>query len=200
MKVSNNNVYALVLAAGSASRFGATKQLVDINGLPMVRRATEAAAAACGNRVVLVVGHDWKAVSNAGMLDAGFLVYNDQHADGLGSSIATGIRSLRHVATAVLIVLADQPLVTARHLHALVDAWSGGGDEIVATAFDEAMGPPILFARDCFDELQGLTGDNGGKHLLSDPRFRRRTIALDAAAIDIDTAEDLRQISRSARS
>ena len=200
MNTSKRDVCALVLAAGSASRFGATKQLVEVNGVPLVRRATDAAAATCDNRVVLVTGHDWQAVSRTGLPDGGFLVHNDRYAEGLGSSIARGVRSVRHATDAVLVMLADQPGVTADHLQALIDAWSGAGDEIVATAFEEAMGPPVLFARDCFEDLARLTGDSGGKHLLSDTRFQTRSVRFDAAAIDIDTRDDLRRISRNARS
>lgn len=194
MNTSKRDVYALVLAAGSASRFGATKQLVEIDGLPLVRRAANAAAAACSTRIVLVVGHDWQAVYQAGLPDGGFLVHNDRYADGLGSSISRGVCSVRHAANAVLVLLADQPRVTADHLRALIDTWSGAADEIVATAFDGAMGPPVLFARECFEDLANLTGDNGGKHLLSDPRFRTRAVEFGPAAIDIDTKDDLRRI------
>ena len=200
MDKSRRNIYALVLAAGSASRFGATKQLVEVDGVPLVRRATDAAAAACQNRVVLVVGHDWRAVSRAGLPDRGFLVQNDRYADGLGSSIARGARSVGHAADAVLVLLADQPRVTGDHLRALIDAWSGADDEIVATTFDGATGPPVLFARACFEDLANLAGDSGGKHLLTDPRFRTKAVQFNAAAIDIDTRDDLRQISRNVRS
>ena len=172
-QTNKHAVFALVLAAGSASRFGSTKQLAEIDGVPLVRRATDAAARVCGNHVALVVGHDWQAVSDAGLAAGGFLVCNDRYADGLGSSIAQGVRSLRHVADAVLVMLADQPLVTADHLRAIVQAWSGAGDEIVATEFDGSNGPPVLFGRDCFDELAKLTADSGGKHVLSDTRYRQ---------------------------
>ena len=200
MNANRHDVCALVLAAGSASRFGATKQLAELDGVPLVTRATVTAAAVCDNRVVLVVGHDWQAVAEAGLPDRGFLVHNDRYADGLGSSISQGARSLRHAAGAVLVLLADQPLVTAEHLRAVVAAWSGAGDEIVATEFDGSSGPPVLFARECFDDLANLTGDSGGKHLLSDKRFRTRMIRFDPAGVDIDESEDLKRISRSARS
>lgn len=191
MHTNKHDVFALVLAAGSASRFGATKQLAEIDGVPLVRRATDAAAAVCGNHVAIVVGHDWRAVSEAGLATGGFLVCNERYADGLGSSIARGVRSLRHVADAVLVMLADQPLVTADHLRTLVTAWSGAGDEIIATEFDGSLGPPVLFGRDCFDELASLTGNSGGKQLLSDVRFRTRSVDFEPAAFDIDTPEDL---------
>jgi len=187
-------VYALVLAAGTSSRFGRTKQLEEFDGSSLVRRAVDAATAACADRQVLVVGHDWSAVADAGLGAGGFLVRNENHASGLGSSLALGVRALRHAAQAILVILADQPLVSAGHLRALIDTWSGAGDEIVATAHTDTAGPPVLFPRGCFDDLAQLRGDSGGKHLLSDPRFRTRTIRFEPAAVDIDTPADLARL------
>lgn len=190
----HNNLYALVLAAGRASRYGRTKQCEAFDGVPLVRRAVDAAAAVCDSRVVLVVGHDWRNVSEAGRGPAGFLVRNESHDDGLGTSLGLGVRALRHVAEAVLVVLADQPLVTGEHLARLVDSWSGARDEIVATAYGGTAGAPVLFPSGCFDELVTLEGDGGGKHLLADARFTTRTVTFEPAAVDIDTPEDLERL------
>lgn len=183
-----------MLAAGSASRFGAPKQLATVDGVPLVKRALAAAGSACGNHVALVVGADWQAVSSACMPMDGFLLVNDQFADGLGSSIALAVRSLRHVADAIIVVLADQPLVTGHHVSALVDMWSGDDAEIIATAFAGTLGPPALFARGCFDKLMALQGDAGARSLFADERFTLKKITFENAAIDIDVPADLEKL------
>lgn len=198
--LSENSVFAAVMAAGSASRFGSSKQLVEIDGSSLVQRALEHALPACGGNTLLVVGHDWKAVIAACDPLPGFFLRNDAYADGLGTSIAQAVRSLQHVARAIIVVLADQALVTAEHLQALQTAWSGADDEIVATAFAGTTGAPVLFPRGCFGDLVMLGGDAGGRHLLADQRFTVRSIAFEPARVDIDTPDDLRQISRNARS
>jgi len=99
-----------------------------------------------------------------------------------------------------MVVLADQPLITTAHLDALRTSWSGATDEIVATAFDDVLGPPALFPSGCFDELAALQGDAGARQLLQDPRFTVQRIAFADAAIDIDAPEDLNRLQRSARS
>jgi molybdenum cofactor cytidylyltransferase len=185
------SVFALVLAAGSASRFGSTKQIKRVDGVPLARRAMDAAINVCGNQTALVVGHDWPAVKDACDPRAGFIIYNDRYGDGIGTSIALGTRSLRHVAHAIIVVLADQPLITAGHLQALIDAWSGADDEIVATSFANSMGPPVLFPRACFADIATLEGDAGGKHLLDDARFSLAKVRFEPAAVDIDTPADL---------
>ncbi len=89
---------------------------------------------------------------------------------------------------------ADQPLITTEHLRALEAAWSGADVEIVATAFADTLGPPVLFPSGCFDDLIGLRGDAGAKRLLEDARYSVKQVAFAGAAIDIDTPEDLERL------
>jgi len=187
-------VFAIVLAAGSATRFGATKQLAEIDGKSLVGRAIEIANDVCQDRCVLVVGHNHQAVSAACRFAPGFMVVNEDYAAGLGTSLALAVKSIRHVAGAVIVLLADQPRVTAQHVRALADSWSGSDNEIVATSFADTRGPPVLFPAACFDELAALIGDKGGRHLFDDDRFQLRTVTFEPASIDIDTPEDLTQI------
>jgi CTP:molybdopterin cytidylyltransferase MocA len=194
------NVFAAVLAAGRATRFGATKQLADIGGEPMVRRAVLTANEVFGDRTLVVAGHESDAIARACQGTQGFVLVNEAYADGIGSSIARAVSSLAHAASAVVVILADQPLVTAGHLRSLLDAWSGADRQIVATGFANTAGPPVLFPAACFADLMALDGDNGGRRLLRDTRFEVVTIDFEDAAVDVDTARDLKRISRSVRS
>ena len=195
-----NGVYTIVLAAGTASRFGSSKQLAELDGIALVRRATQTATESCNSRSVLVVGHDWNAVYDACEPLSGFLIVNDQHDLGIGSSISLAVRSIRHAARAVVILLADQPLITPAHVAALIDEWSGDENEIVATAYADTLGAPALFPSDCFDDLVALAADSGAQTLLGDARFCVQSIQFEDAAVDIDTPKDLTNLSRSARS
>lgn len=195
-----SQLFAVVLAAGAATRFGSTKQLAELGGVPLVRRAVNIATEACGSKTLLVVGHDWKAVSHACDPSHGFLIVNENYADGVGTSIAAATRSLQQVAQAIIVMLADQAMITTEHVKAMCDTWSGADDEIIATAYSDTAGAPVLFPRSCFKELSGLRGDAGGRHLLTDGRFRVRMINFEPAAVDVDTPDDLTQISRNARS
>ncbi len=187
------NVFAIVLAAGTASRFGRTKQLEVLEGKTMVGRAMSIARDVCGIRTVLLAGHDLGRITDvAGEL--GYVVVNDNYADGIGGSIATAVRSIAHAADAILLTLADQPLITAAHLEALLDEWSGTEDEIVATSFADAVGPPVLFPRAAFDTLSNLSGDVGARSLLGEDAFEVKTVAFADAGIDIDTPEDLTRL------
>jgi CTP:molybdopterin cytidylyltransferase MocA len=188
-------VFAVVFAAGTASRFGATKQLARYQGAALVRRATRLATEICGERTALIVGHDWQAVYEACAPLDGFLIINEAYADGLGTSIARAIKSLEHVADAVIIILADQPLITVEHLQALLDCYTGAPDQIVATQFSGTLGPPCLYSRGCFTDLAELDKDSGGRHLLRDRRFQINSVPFEPARVDIDRPSDLDAIN-----
>jgi len=196
----DKNVFGIVLAAGAASRFGSTKQLATIDGITLAQRACVVATEICKSNTVLVVGHDWQAVRDSCEIADGFLVVNEDHVSGLGTSIAQAVRSVQHVADAIVILLADQALITSEHVRNLVAAWDGTRDQIVATTYANTVGAPVLFPNGCFADLAKLEGDSGGRQLLSDERFQVTEIIFEAAAVDIDTPEDLKQISRNARS
>ena len=183
------SVFAIVLAAGEASRFGATKQLAEFHGEPLVRRAVRTAQSACGERTVLVTGNDWRRVLAACNPLQGYFVLNENYRDGIGSSVAMAARSVGPVADAILVTLADQPLVTADLLRQLIDAWESSPETVVATRYDDTMGPPAVFPRSYIAALAGLEGDRGAKSIIASASAR--SIRFDAAAADVDRPEDI---------
>jgi molybdenum cofactor cytidylyltransferase len=187
-------VFAAVLAAGRSRRFGRSKLLEVLAGNPLVRRAAVLARSVCGERSILVTGHDSAAVWAAAGDAARFVIVNDRHQQGIGSSIALAAHAVSHTADALLLLFADQPLVTAQHLAGLVARWSGADNEIVATAFAGTVGPPVLFPRGAFEALGELRGDEGAKRVLQDPAFDLKTVPFEDAAIDIDTPADLQKL------
>ena len=191
MPDSEPTIFAAVLAAGSSSRFGSTKQAVMLDGVPLVRRAIDTAVRVCDSRVLAVVGHDADTVLAAIDSEPCFIAVNEDHGKGLGTSIATAARACRGHADALLLLLADQPLITPQHLRALIETWSGADNVIVASSYSGTEGPPVLFPSDAFEALQALTGDRGAHALFHDSRFMLKTVPFDPAAIDIDTPSDL---------
>ena len=189
-------VHVCVLAAGTSARFGATKLVRPLRGKPLVQHALLAAQSACKGCVTLVVGHDDEAVveASAGLSDD--VIANRAHQLGIGTSISAGIRACRDGADAILIMLADQPLVTSAHLRELIDNWSGADNEIVASSFEGIVSPPILFPKNAFDALCELSGDTGARSLLSSDSFHVRSIDFPPAGLDVDTPEDLRNLDQ----
>ena len=195
-----DRVYAIVLAAGAATRFGSSKQLADFDGEPLARRASRIASDVFGDRSILVTGHAWNAVRIACQPYAGFFIVNDEYTRGLGSSLAHGIAAVRHAASAVMVLLADQPLITADHLRALLAAWSCDDREIIGSAYSDTAGVPALFPAGCFDRLGNLDGDAGARSLMRDPDYCLRKVEFPDAATDVDTPADLVRSLRNAHS
>ena len=191
--VDRGNIFAIVLAAGTASRFGRTKQLEVLEGKTLVGRAMSIARDVCGIRTVLVAGHDSGPIIDAAG-ELGYVVVNDHYEDGIGGSIATAVKAIAHVAEAILLTLGDQPLITAAHLEKLIETWSGDRDEIVATSFSDALGPPVLFPPNAFGTLAKISGDVGARSLLGDEAFKVKTVGFADAAVDVDTPEDLTRL------
>ncbi len=191
-----HSVFALVLAAGESSRFGATKQLAEYDGATLVGRAVRLAEDVCGDRTILVVGSDWKRVLAACGPLRGFFVRNDNYKSGMASSIACGVNSVAHSADAVLLLMADQPLLTVEHLSALINEWLEAPNEIVISEYSGVKGPPVVFPAHCFDSLMKLEGDQGARSILTDTKYPVRALAFEAAAVDIDTPGDLAKVVR----
>jgi CTP:molybdopterin cytidylyltransferase MocA len=108
---------------------------------------------------------------------------NDHAAEGIASSIRLGVAACDGD---VLLVLCDQPGVTATHLRALIDA----GAPIAATAYSGIVGVPAFFSRAYRDELLALRGDSGARRVIEAHREVVAAIPFEEAAIDIDTEAD----------
>lgn len=196
--MSENGLFSVILAAGGATRFGAVKQLARIRGQTLIQLAAERAKAGTGERRVLVLGAAWRDIIGAnrgtpGTL--GFFAWNRHYDEGLGSSLACGIKCIEGVAEAVLILLVDQPLITDAHIRDLIEHWEGAKSNIVATAYAGIHGVPAIFPRHYFDELKSLRGDQGARVLLR--KYSRQVIGVEFedAAVDIDTEDDLEKLS-----
>lgn len=189
-------LFTIVLAAGTSSRFGATKQLETWHGVPLVRGATRLAEHAGGECSLLVVGHRWREVVDACRPLSGFIAVNDAYRDGIGTSIRSGARRVRHVADGILLLLADQPLVTRAHIDQLCARWRESPDAIVASQYAGTVGPPIVFPKRDFEALCALTGDSGARSVVAAAAERVIAVECEQAAIDIDRPEDLAALHR----
>jgi CTP:molybdopterin cytidylyltransferase MocA len=189
------DVATIVLAAGGSRRLGHAKQLVELAGEPLVHRVAATCAALAAGPVGVVVGAEADRVAAAlGPLRVA-RIDNPAWADGMASSIRAGVAWARTTsANALLIALADQPLITAKHLAALRDAWLAGAP-IAASRFAGVLGAPALFDRARWDDLDKLEGDRGAAPLLRGPEVA--AIEWAGGAVDVDTADDVRVLHAS---
>ncbi|NIP60365.1 MAG: NTP transferase domain-containing protein [Gemmatimonadetes bacterium] len=190
---------ALVLAAGSASRFGGQKLVAPYRGAPLVRRVVENALDSGADRVLVVVGHEADAVEETLAGLAVETVRNPEYREGMASSIRAGIRALAEGCEEVLVVLGDQPEVDAGLMDRVLEADPGGGVAVVAPVYREGQGNPVLFRASVFPELLVLRGDRGARSVVErDPARVRRVTVERPMPRDVDTAADLRRLAEEA--
>lgn len=130
------------------------------------------------------------------------LVYNEQWAEGMASSIRTGLTELLRLQPGVagsIIAVCDQPFVSADLFRQLITQQETTGKEIVACAYADTLGTPVLFGKKYFAELLNLTGDEGAKRLLSLYGADMATVSFPLGTIDIDTPEDYRRLLNNER-
>lgn len=186
-------VSALLLAAGAGRRFRGVKQLLKIDGEPMVRRTAKSILDA-GLELTVVTGAYRRRVDRALHGLPLIRLHHPGWAAGMGSSLAAGVRTLSQRADppqALILCLADQPAVGATELRRLLMAWRQHPDAIVLSDHGAARGPPALFPRCWFDALAALGGDHGARDLIRRCGDAVVTVAMPEAAFDIDTREDV---------
>ncbi|MGE3909413.1 MAG: NTP transferase domain-containing protein [Chloroflexota bacterium] len=185
------NVTAIILAAGTSSRMGRPKQLLQFEGKSLVRRAAEAAVRSRTRHTIVVTGAARTDVEGelAGL--AVRIVHNPEYADGMSTSLRAGIQAVRPEIDAAVVMLADQPFITDAVVNQLIDLYDRTGAKIVRPRYGGVPGNPVLWDRSLFHELMQQTGDQGGRALLQEYRDQIAWLELPDATLqtDVDTPE-----------
>ncbi len=184
---------AVILAAGASTRMGTLKQLLPLRGQPLIVRAVDAALASPAWPVVVVLGaHAEKIRPTLARLPV-LVVENPTWAEGMASSLRTGITTLRQFSRALdaaLVALCDQPAFSVDTIAQLVAAQRTTGRSIVAARYARRNGAPALFLRAHFPALAALTGEEGARALLNGDPATVTALDLPALALDLDTPAD----------
>jgi len=177
-------VAAIILAAGASTRMGHPKQLLKLGAERLLERAVRVAEHAGCAPVVVVLGASADVILAECALDRATVAINPEWREGMASSVRCGVRQIAGRCDAALLMVCDQPAVTADHLRKLLDRCTDlcvGGP--VASSYGGRRGVPACFPASQFGELLLLRGDSGARLLLES------TPAIDLAGgeLDIDT-------------
>ena len=192
------SLHAVVLAAGVSSRFGSAKQLVRIGDRPLLSLITGRAAEVVGHALIVVLGAAAAELSPLLRHSPGSIVINRSWREGLASSIRAGIARVPASSAGVMLVLADQACVTAEDLRRLAGVWRRQPECLVAARYAATVGVPAIFPQHLFGELSELKGDTGARVLLKRHADRLVTVPMASAAFDLDTPDDLLELTSTA--
>lgn len=194
-----NDVIAVILAAGSSSRMGRSKQLLEVNGEPMLRHIVKCSLDSRASHTIAVLGHNEQ---EHGRVIRDLRVMYYIHAgwkDGIGSSLKAGLGFSLKVfpdMQAILVMVADQPYVTEEHLNKLIES-RNRSRTIVASAYLTTVGVPALFDKVHFGALLSLGDDHGAKKVIEQHRNAVEAIEFQLGSMDLDTPDDYRKFKES---
>jgi 2-haloacid dehalogenase len=194
-------ISGLILAAGTSSRLGRPKQLLQFHGRPLLQHVVDAAAGAGLAEVVIVLGREAGRVEAALELPPGArTVLNPDYLEGQASSLRTGLDSLAADAEAAVILLGDQPGVTSDMIRAAVAAFLSGRAPVVRARFGDTPGHPVVVARGEWGRWRRLAGDAGARTAMdAAPELVAHIDLGPRPPQDIDTQSDFDDLLRQER-
>jgi CTP:molybdopterin cytidylyltransferase MocA len=203
MPDSSPKLLVAVLAAGASRRLGRPKQLVEIDGEPLVRRQCRIAVEANVGDVVVILGcHARDCATAVGPSTGASVRLNEHWEEGLASSIREAVHTAIDTgASGLMLVHGDQYALTAEDLRALHAAWLGtGGTKACRSWREDYLGPPVILPARCFDAAIRLRGDDGARGVLQAlGRDETIQVHLPNAVYDLDEPSQLDQLAGAAR-
>jgi len=199
-KTEKPRLAALLLAAGSSRRLGRPKQLVELEGKSLVRRAADMLRDLGADPVVVVTGFQSAEIARELQGLPLVVARNDNWEQGMGGSISCGMRRIPPGVDGVLLMLCDQWRLDLDDLLKLKSSWFADISKIIASQWSDEKannsGPPVIFPGDLIPELLFVNEKRGAKPVVDRHRERVREVELKNAAYDLDETGDLAQFDK----
>jgi CTP:molybdopterin cytidylyltransferase MocA len=187
----------LILAAGGSSRMGSPKQLLSVRGRPLLEHVVARANASRLDEVLVVLGGSAERIVAEVEMGRAGVVVNPDYASGMASSLRVGLAALGPAIERAVVILGDQPDVSAALLNQLLDLQTAEQLPAAALSFGGLLHPPVVLDRELWPELSSLEGDVGCRALI---RSRPELVAVLPVSddprhpVDIDTPEDYQRL------
>lgn len=185
-------VSGVILAAGASSRLGRPKQLLTLDGEPVIHVVARNALRAELGEVIVVTGGSGADVAAAVRDLPVRVVANPDYLLGQSTSLVAGLEVVSADATGVVFLLGDQPEVDATIIDALVAEFMRTGGPIVQPVYRATPSNPVLFDRSLFGELLAVTGDEGARSVIQRHRSEIVRVPFPERELpgDLDTEAD----------
>ncbi|MCB7480162.1 nucleotidyltransferase family protein [Christiangramia sediminis] len=197
--IANNKIGVVILAAGSSSRLGFPKQLVEYKGKALLQRMVDLVKSLTFDSRILVLGSGVDKIKSQVKPGNITVIENNNWEEGMASSIRLGLakaleseEELDHL----LILLSDQPLVTKRQIEELIDLQINKNSRATFSEYDGDIGVPAIFSSSIFPDLEKLQGDHGAKKMIYREGFKYETLKLEEANFDVDTMNDVELLKK----
>ena len=185
---AGSGIGGLVLAAGGSTRFGAQKQLAELDGVPLLEHSLRTMRTAPIGRVVVVLGSGAEEIASKVDLHGADPVVCARWEEGQSASLACGLAELADC-EAVVVTLGDQPRVSPDAIRRVI-AGRNGAAAIRAT-YNGNPGHPVLLEHALFEALRDVTGDKGARNLLLSVPVRDIPCDDLGGGEDVDTRDEL---------
>lgn len=192
----------IVLAAGSSSRLGQSKQMLDIGGETLLLKTVKAAIDSHEGSIAVVLGANEK--EHRKML-SGLpvdIVYNEDWVKGMGGSLKIGLQHLmsgNSSLEAIVVLVCDQPLLRRENITNLILSYQENKKSIIASRYSQIPGVPVLFDKVYFPELMALPDDQGAKKIILQNPEDVFEVDFPGGEIDLDTDADYKAFIKTSR-
>jgi molybdenum cofactor cytidylyltransferase len=190
-------IAAVILAAGESKRLGQPKQLLEFGGETLIGRICRITANSKVDDFLVVNGAFQQKVEAVTSILKVSSHHNPVWKSGLGSSIKLGLSFFQNKypeLEALIYLLVDQPLLKVRHLDEMLETYRNWPLDVVASAYGDTVGVPVLYGSTVFSELMQLKDTDGGKKIIFNPKFRTASIPFPEGLYDLDTMEDYQRM------
>jgi len=195
--ITQEHFTAIILAAGTSSRMGRPKQLLEVNGICMLDHAIQAALNAGMSVPIVVLGANAKQIkSQSILLNQCKVTLNKKFDQGLSTSLIKGVLSSPSKSTAYIFILADQPLVGGELVLEMINEFGKVRADILYPEYRGQRGNPVIITSRLRNQLLLSKGNSGAKFLFSDSTLKivSYPVHTDAVITDVDTPEDYQNI------
>jgi len=197
--IQNAKIGVVILAAGSSSRLGYAKQLVEFKGKSLLQHAIDVSDLLEFETKVLVLGARKDKIESEIDLKEFEVVMNENWEEGMSSSIRKGVlrsqeseNDLDHI----LILLSDQPFVSKERIEELIQVQLDKNSQATFSEYAGIIGVPAIFSAEVFYDLKELKGDQGAKKLTHDQNLEFEIVKFEMGNFDVDTAEDVELLKK----
>ncbi len=196
MNVSGKKIAGVILAAGSASRMGKTKQLLPFEKNTLLGQVIQNAGESTLHEIIVVLGYSADKIEKAIDLSGTKIVRNTAYSKGQSTSLIKGLENISSICDAAIFLLGDQPLVSAAIINRLIDAFETSIAPIIIPYCNGKRGNPVIIARSLFYRLKSLSGDTGPRVLFDEFKesILKVSIPNEAILVDVDTKNDYKNL------